>query len=454
MALQSVNPATGLVIESFEEHAFEQIGEILESVETAFLSWRKVSLAERSALMHRAAEILEDRCDHLARTITLEMGKAIKEARAEVKKCAWVCEHYAQETAAILSQETIEAGYLKSYVRFDPIGPVLAVMPWNFPFWQVFRFAAPALMAGNAGLLKHASNVMRCALEIEGIFRDAGFPDNLFRTLLVPSAPVAEIIANPVVRAVTLTGSELAGSQVAERAGKVLKKSVMELGGSDPFIVLADADLDRAATIGASARLLNCGQSCIAAKRFIVECSVRDAFLQRFVAAFQEMTVGDPLDEGTDVGPMARDDLLRELDDQVQKSIREGAEVQVGGRRLAQEGAFYAPTILSGVRPGMPAFDEEIFGPVAAVIDADNVDHAVELANSSAYGLGASVWTEDREKAEEIAAQIESGAVFVNDMVKSDPRLPFGGVKQSGYGRELSHYGIKEFVNIKTVVVQ
>jgi succinate-semialdehyde dehydrogenase/glutarate-semialdehyde dehydrogenase len=403
--------------------------------------------------MQAAAGLLRERRDKLARTMSLEMGKAFKESRAEIEKCAWVCEHYAEHAEADLESEIVEAGYASSYVRFDPIGPVLAVMPWNFPFWQVFRFAAPALMAGNAGILKHASNVMRCALQIEEIFREAAFPENLFRTLLIPSGPVAGVIDSPVVRAVTLTGSTPAGRQVAARAGAALKKTVMELGGSDPFIVLADADLERAAAVGADARLMNCGQSCIAAKRFIVEKGVLERFLELFKKAMEGKKVGDPLDESTDVGAMAREDLLLELDDQVGRSVAAGAEAVLGGARLEREGAFYAPTILAGVKQGMPAFEEEMFGPVAAVIAADSADHAVALANDSEFGLGASVWTGDAGKAEAMAAAIESGSVFVNDMVKSDPRLPFGGVKNSGYGRELSRYGIREFVNIKTVAV-
>jgi len=453
MALESINPATGQVIETFSEHTRGQVQEILASAEEAFRSWRERPFSERAARMRNAARVLRDHAAGHARTMTLEMGKTSGEALAEVEKCAWVCEHYAGSAEAILAKEVIEASYTRSYVRFDPIGPVLAVMPWNFPYWQVFRFAAPALMAGNTGILKHASNVMGCALKIEEIFAKAGFPENVFRALLIPSGPVADLIDSPVIRAVTLTGSNPAGSQVAGRAGKALKKTVMELGGSDPFIVLADADLERAAAVGATARLLNCGQSCIAAKRFIVEKGALDAFLALFKAEFEKKTVGDPLDGKTDVGPMAREDLLLELDDQVKRSVAAGARVVIGGGRLPRDGAFYAPAILAGVREGMPAFDEEIFGPVAAVIEADGADHAVALANESDFGLGASIWTRDTALAEKLAARIESGCVFINDMVKSDPRLPFGGVKLSGYGRELSHYGIKEFVNIKTVVI-
>jgi succinate-semialdehyde dehydrogenase / glutarate-semialdehyde dehydrogenase len=453
MTLESINPATGQTTETFVEHTAAEVEQILAAAEDTWISWRGVPFAERSRLMTRAAAVLRDRRDEYAETMTREMGKVIGEARAEVEKCAWVCEYYASKAESILADEFIEAGYKKSYVRFDPLGPILAVMPWNFPFWQVFRFAAPALMAGNAGILKHASNVMRCALQIESVFVEAGFPDNLFRSLLIPAGPVGSVIDSPVIRAVTLTGSEPAGSSVAGRAGRALKKTVLELGGSDPFIVLADADLEKAAAAGAVSRLMNCGQSCIAAKRFIVEKSVHERFVALFRGEFEKKTLGDPLDEATDIGPLAREDLLVELEGQVARSLAAGAVVLTGGRRLEREGAFYEPTILTGVRKGMPAFDEELFGPVAAVIEADDADHALVIANDSAYGLGAAIWTADIARAEKMAARIESGAVFINDVVKSDPRLPFGGVKLSGYGRELSHYGIREFVNIKTVAV-
>jgi len=453
MALQSINPATGALIEEFDEQTPGEVAGIIDATEEAFQAGKNQPIAARAPLMARAAQLLRDRCDTYGRTISLEMGKPIAESRAEVEKCAWVCDYYAQNAETILAPEEIDAGYTRSYARFDPLGTVLAVMPWNFPFWQVFRFAAPALMARNTALLKHSSNVMRCALQIEEVFRDAGFGENVFRTLLIPSGPVEGVIDNPVVKAVTLTGSNPAGSAVAARAGLQIKKTVLELGGSDAFIVLADADLGAAAATGATARLMNCGQSCIAAKRFIVERSVREEFVALLAAEFEKKRVGDPLDESVAIGPMARRDLRDELDGQVKRSIGAGAEAVTGGRPIDGDGAFYAPTILTGVRPGMAAFDEEIFGPVAAVIDAHDADHAVELANDSPFGLGGSLWTNDLAKAEALAARIESGAIFINDMTKSDPRLPFGGIKLSGYGRELSHYGIKEFVNIKTVAV-
>ncbi len=453
MALQSINPATDALIERFDEHTPDEVARIVDATEEAFQSGKRLPIAERAPFMHKAAQLLRDRCETYGRTISLEMGKPIAESRAEVEKCAWVCDYYAQNAATILAREEIDAGYTRSYARFDPLGTVLAVMPWNFPFWQVFRFAAPALMARNTALLKHSSNVMRCALQIEEVFRDAGFDENAFRTLLIPSGPVEAVIDNPIVKAVTLTGSNPAGSAVAARAGRQIKKTVLELGGSDAFIVLADANLSQAAATGATARLLNCGQSCIAAKRFIVDRTVREEFVALLAAEFKKNLVGDPLDEAVAIGPMARRDLRDELDDQVKRSIAAGAEAVTGGRAIDGDGAFYAPTILTGVRPGMAAFDEETFGPVAAVIDADDARHAVDLANDSPFGLGGSLWTNDLDRGEALAARIESGAIFINDMTKSDPRLPFGGIKLSGYGRELSHYGIKEFVNIKTVAV-
>jgi len=400
--------------------------------------------------MREAAQILRTRRAEYARTMTLEMGKPIVQGEAEVDKCAWACEYYADHAEAFLAEQPRETEASRSYVRFDPLGPVLAVMPWNFPFWQVFRFAAPALMAGNAGVLKHASNVPRSALAIEEVFREAGFPRGLFSTVLVGSSAVAGLIADPRIVAVTLTGSELAGSKVAEQAGHALKKTVLELGGSDPFIVLADADIGAAARTAADARLINSGQSCIAAKRFIVVEPVADQFLDRFLDELRSRRMGDPLVRGTQVGPQARIDLRDLLHEQVAESVKRGAKLLLGGEVPAGKGAFYPPTLLAAVDKGMPAFDEETFGPVAAVIRAKDEADAVRLANDSTFGLGASLWTEDRVRAERLAAQIEAGSVFVNGVVKSDPRLPFGGIKRSGYGRELSEYGIREFVNVKT----
>jgi succinate-semialdehyde dehydrogenase/glutarate-semialdehyde dehydrogenase len=383
--------------------------------------------------------------------MTREMGKPIVQSEAEVEKCALTCDYYAEHAAAFLAEQPRATDAARSYVRFDPLGVVLAVMPWNFPFWQVFRFAAPALMAGNAALLKHASNVPRCALEIEEVFRRAGFPEDLFRSLLTDAAGVKTLIADPRVVAVTLTGSEQAGMAIAEQAGAHLKKTVLELGGSDPFIVLADAPLEAAARAAAEARLINSGQSCIAAKRFIVVEAVAERFIERFKAELAGRRVGDPTLRDTQVGPQARVDLRDQLHEQVVESVKRGARPLLGGQVPAGPGAFYPPTLLIAVDRGMPAFDEETFGPVAAVITAKDESDAVRLANDSPYGLGAALWTADRTRADRLAAEIEAGAVFVNEVVKSDPRLPFGGIKRSGYGRELSEYGIREFVNIKSV---
>lgn len=451
MSLQSINPATGEILERFKETSGQELDRILATAHAAFLGWRTVPFATRAQRMREAARVLRARTAEYARTMTLEMGKPIVQAEAEVDKCAWVCEYYADHAEAFLAEQPRETDASRSYIRFDPFGPVLAVMPWNFPFWQVFRFAAPALMAGNAGVLKHASNVPRCALAIEEVFRAAGFPHGLFSTVLVGSAAVAALIADPRIVAVTLTGSDRAGSTVAEQAGRELKKTVLELGGSDPFIVFADADLAAAARTAAEARLVNSGQSCIAAKRFIVLEPVADQFLERFRDELRSRRMGDPLARETQVGPQARVDLRETLHQQVEESIKRGAKLLLGGEIPAGKGAFYPPTLLAAVDKGMPAFDEETFGPVAAVIRAKDEADAVRLANDSAFGLGASLWTQDRARAEHMAAQIEAGAIFVNGLVKSDPRLPFGGIKRSGYGRELSEYGIREFVNIKSV---
>jgi succinate-semialdehyde dehydrogenase/glutarate-semialdehyde dehydrogenase len=454
MALESLNPATGELLERFVEWTDAEVAEVIGKTQQAWLTWRTTTFTERAALMKQAAQVLRDNADLYARTMALEMGKPVGEGRAEVNKCAVCCEFYAEHAEGFLADEVIASDASKSYVAHRPLGVVLAVMPWNFPFWQVFRFAAPALMAGNAGLLKHSSNVPRCALQIEEVFVKAGFPADLFRTLLIGSGKVDRVIEHPAVKAVTLTGSDIAGRKVAAKAGQMLKKTVMELGGSDPFVVLADADLDEAATVAAKARCINSGQSCIAAKRFIVEAPVYDAFLEKFTAAVAALVVGDPLDDKTQVGAQAREDLMLELHAQVEASVAKGAKIVLGGQPLPGKGSFYPPTILVDVVPGMPAYDEELFGPVASVILAKDAADALRIANDTPFGLGASVWTGDRAKGETFAAQVESGASFVNGMVKSDPRLPFGGAKLSGFGRELSHHGIKEFVNIQTVWIR
>ena len=454
MSMQSINPATGDTLEQFPGASSTDVERTADAAHAAFLEWRKVGFSERAGRMRNAALRLRANRATYARSMTLEMGKPIVQSEAEVDKCAWVCDYYAEHAEGLLAVQTRETDAGKSFVRFDPLGLVLAVMPWNFPFWQVFRFAAPALMAGNAGILKHASNVPRCALQIEEVFREAGFPPGLFATVLIGSAGVGPLIANPLVAAVTLTGSEHAGSTVGAQAGRQLKKTVLELGGSDPFIVLADADIAGAAKTAADARLINSGQSCIAAKRFVVVEAVADAFTERFVDEMKSRRMGDPLARETHVGPQARVDLRDSLHQQVQESVKRGARRLLGGEIPPGKGAFYPPTLLAAVDKGMPAFDEETFGPVAAVIRAKDEADAIRLANDSVFGLGASLWTRDLGRAERMAAEIEAGSVFVNGMVKSDPRLPFGGIKRSGYGRELSTHGIREFVNIKTIWIK
>ncbi|MPZ23653.1 MAG: aldehyde dehydrogenase family protein [Dehalococcoidia bacterium] len=451
MAFQSINPATEEVEATLDEHSPEEVEQALADVWQAFEGWRKTSLGERSRLMQAAARHLRANKERYAGLMTAEMGKPIKQSEAEVEKCAWNCDFYAEHTGTFLGDRDTPSSATQSYVAFDPLGPVLAVMPWNFPFWQVFRFAVPAIMAGNSAVLKHASNVPRSALAIEEVFREAGFPDGIFRTLLIPSGKVAPIIEDDRIRAVTLTGSDFAGSKVAEVSGRALKKNVLELGGSDPFIVLADADLEAAATTAVNARYQNAGQSCIAAKRFIVEDGVADEFTGLFVEAAQRLRLGDPAEHETELGPVARGDLLDDLEDQVKRSIGEGADIVAGGHRIERKGYFYAPTVVSNVSRTMPVFAEETFGPVAAVVRARDAEDAVALANESQYGLGSALWTRDIERGRSLARDIESGSVFINGMVASDPRLPFGGVKRSGYGRELGEFGIREFVNIKTV---
>src|SRR5438128_9771427 len=451
MALSSITPSSGEVLESFEEATPATLERVLAHAWQAFLGWRECTFAERAERLREAARALRAKKAEYARLMALEMGKPVTQGEAEVEKCAWGCEYYAEHAARFLAPEPRETDAARSYVRFDPLGPVLAAMPWNFPFWQVFRFAAPALMAGNVGILKHASNVPGCSLAIEQVFRDAGFPPGVFASVLIPSSMIAGLIADPRVAAATLTGSERAGSSVAEHAGRHLKKTVLELGGSDPFIVLARGDVAAAARPAADARLINSGQSCIAAKRFIVVEALADQFIERFRGELQGRRMGDPLARETQVGPQARADLRDALHRQVEESVKRGAKRLLGGEIPAGKGAFYPPTLLAAVDKGMPAFDEETFGPVAAVIRAKDEADAVRLANDSTFGLGASLWTEDRVRAERLAAQIEAGSVFVNGVVKSDPRLPFGGIKRSGYGRELSEYGIREFVNVKSV---
>jgi acyl-CoA reductase-like NAD-dependent aldehyde dehydrogenase len=449
--MQSINPATEEILKSFETHSKEQIDEALEHAVGTYRHWRKTPFAERAMLLRRAASHLRQHGPELARIITVEMGKPIVEAEAEVAKCALNCDFYAENAQQFLQDEVRASNATESYIQFTPLGVILAVMPWNFPFWQVFRFAAPALMAGNTAILKHASNVPQCALAIEEVFRAAEFPGGSFQTLLVPGSAVASLIEAPQIAAVTLTGSEAAGSSVAAHAGSVFKKTVLELGGSDPFIVLEDADLEAAARMGVRARYQNTGQSCIAAKRFIIVDKVWQEYQERFLAEVQSLKVGDPMDRETRVGPLARRDLVDDLDRQVRESVARGARVLLGGRRLEGPGYFYSPTILSEVALDSAAACEEVFGPVAALMRVRDAEEAIRVANSSPYGLGSNIWTSDVARAREMARDIEAGQVFINGMVLSDPRLPFGGVKRSGYGRELSEFGIREFVNIQTV---
>ncbi len=451
MSIQTINPTTGEVLETFEPYRQEQIDAALDQAHQAFLQWRTLTFAERARHLHSLASKLRDRKTILARIAVLEMGKTITEAEAEVEKCAWSCDYFAEHAEQILADEKIASNATESYVAFRPLGVVLAVMPWNFPYWQVFRFAAPALMAGNTTVLKHASNVSRVALEIEHIFQEAGLPHGVLRTVLVPGSETGRLIKDPRIAAVTLTGSEAAGVEVAATSGHVLKKTVLELGGSDAFIVLEDADLDEAAQVAVTARFQNNGQSCIAAKRFIVVESVAEAFEQKFVANTAKLKVGDPLEYDTKVGPVARKDLCDTLDQLVQQSVQQGARILIGGKAREGKGNFYEPTILTNVTPQMSVFTDETFGPAAAVIHARDAEHAIELANNSKFGLSSNLWTRNIERARELAARIEAGGVFINGMTASDPRLPFGGIKRSGYGRELSSFGIQEFVNVQTV---
>ncbi len=451
--MQSINPYNNQLLASYPEFSSEKVNEIISKNYSTWLNWRNTGFEERSKLMYKAAAILRKRKAELAKLITLEMGKRIAESIAEVEKCAWVCEYYAENAESFLADEPIKTDAQKSMAVFEPIGPVLAVMPWNYPFWQVFRFAAPALMAGNTGLLKHASNVQGCALAIESIFTEAGFPKHTFDILVIGSAKVEAVIANAKVAAVTLTGSEYAGSKVAAAAGKYLKKSVLELGGSDPCIVLNDANLDEAASVGLTSRMLTTGQTCIAAKRFFVESSVYEAFKSILHAKIKTFQAGDPMDKATTIAPLSQRNFVEEVHDQVIRSKAMGASVTIGGE-IAEKGCFYPITLIENVEQGMPVFDEETFGPVIALIKVEDETEAIEKANDSLFGLGAAVWTENLKKGEDIARKIEAGAVFVNGLVKSDPRLPFGGIKNSGFGRELANYGIKEFCNIKSVWIR
>ncbi len=454
MPIATTNPATGELIRVFDPHSSAEVDAKIEKAYDAFRANRKTSFADRAAKMRKAAEILESEKDRWARLMTLEMGKTLKSAGDEALKCALACRYYADNAEKFLSNEAVATNAGKSYVAFQPLGVVLAVMPWNFPFWQVFRFVAPALMAGNGGLLKHASNVPQCALAIEEIVCRAGFSNGEFLTLLIESSQVARVIDDPRVAAVTLTGSEPAGRQVASQCGKQIKRTVLELGGSDPFIVMPSANLEEAAATAVKARCINNGQSCIAAKRFIVHDSIYNEFERRFVEGMKALKVGDPMAAGNDIGPLATAQIVGELDDQVQRAVAGGGRLLTGGKRISGPGNFYEPTALGEVPKSCPVYFEEIFGPVAMLFRVSDIDEAIEVANDSDFGLASSVWTNDSAEIAQFTAEIEAGAVFVNGMVASDPRLPFGGIKNSGYGRELSSFGIREFCNIKTVWIK
>jgi succinate-semialdehyde dehydrogenase/glutarate-semialdehyde dehydrogenase len=453
VSIATVDPATGDTIRTFEPANAQQIDDALTRAAKAFCEHRLLSFADRAALMTRAAEILEDEKAKFGKLMTLEMGKPIAAGIAEAEKCALACRYYAECAQNFLAERNVVVKDGRAWIAFQPLGVVLAVMPWNFPFWQVFRFAAPALMAGNVGILKHASNVPQCALAIEDVFKRAGFADGVFQTLLVGTAPVATMIADRRIAAVTLTGSEGAGREVASTAGKNLKKAVIELGGSDPFIVMPSADLDNAAKTAVTARMINNGQSCIAAKRFIIHEKIYDGFMNRFVAGVKALCVGDPMDPKTQVGPLATAQIRKDLERQVKATVKAGARVLVGGKRIKRVGYFYEPTVLSDIPSGSPAESQELFGPVASVWRVSSIDEAIERANGTSFGLGASAWTKDATERARFIRDIEAGLVFINGMVASEPALPFGGVKSSGYGRELGEFGIREFVNIKSVKV-
>jgi succinate-semialdehyde dehydrogenase/glutarate-semialdehyde dehydrogenase len=458
MLITSINPATEEVIANYEEMTKDELLAVVDASQKDFKEWRHTSFQERSNKLHTLARCLRDDKAKLAELITLEMGKPLREAEGEVEKCAWVCEFYADKAEDYLKPEYIETEGQKSWVAFQPIGLVLGIMPWNFPLWQVFRFAAPAVMAGNGCLVKHAPNVTGCALAIDELFKKAGYPDNLYKSLLISienvNERVGQIIQHPDVRAVTLTGSTGAGQKIAEKSGHALKKTVLELGGSDPYIILEDADLDEAINSCVFSRLQNAGQSCVAAKRYLVSEKIKAEFEQKLIESLSQKVVGDPMDPKTDIGPMARLDLRDELHSQVDRSVAKGAKVLIGGQKPERKGYYYPPTVLTDIGPEMPVYYEETFGPVASIISFKTDQEALEIANDSPFGLGSAVFSKNIERAQEIASQIEAGLCFINSMVKSDPRLPFGGIKDSGYGRELSYFGIREFVNIKTVFIK
>ncbi len=448
---QSINPYTGAVIFEHANHTPLEVENLISKTHNTYLQWKTFSFQQRGDLFRKLASLLRKDKETFATLITAEMGKIITESRAEIEKCAWLCDHYAEHAAGMLQPEIIETDAGKSYLRFDPVGIIYGIMPWNFPFWQAFRAAVPTMMAGNTFILKHAPNVIGTAKAIEKLFFVAGFPEHAFTNLIIPVELSEKVVAHPFVEGITLTGSQRAGRAVAAQAGKYLKKSVLELGGSDPYIVLKDAEFNESCKTGVCSRFLNAGQVCISAKRFIVEEAILDRFVAEQKALLESMVLGNPMDEKTEMGPMARLDLLENIEDQVNRSVEMGAKILCGGKRLDSHSLFYEPTLITHVHKGMPVFDEETFGPVSVVIPAKNAEDAVRIANDTPFGLGASLWTQDLVLAEKTAAKIEAGAVFINGMTKSDPRLPFGGTKRSGYGRELAYPGIREFVNQKTV---